>query len=311
VLHAYGDPSYGTFADPEPAAGELRLEVRAAGLNHLDLAIASGRFYARTPALPSVVGIDGVGVDRDGRRVYFDEPVAPFGSLAELVLVRADGVLPVDDAVDDRTAAALGNAGVAAMLALTRHGRLAPGERVLVLGGTGAVGQLAVQVARELGASRVVGVGRDAARLARLRDLGADATLTLDEAADPELVREAAGGPVDVVVDTLWGQPMLDALPATALGARLVQLGQKAGAVAAVPAAALRARLLTVIGSSGVLEPHAARAEAYARLMALARTGALQVATEAVPLSRVEEAWARQRAGAPTKLVVVPDALPG
>lgn len=311
MLQAFGDPAYGTFRDPGPRAGEVRLDVRAAGLNHLDLAIASGRFYARTPELPSVAGCDGVGVGPDGRRWYFDEPVSPFGSLAERVLVRADDLMPVDDAVDDRTAAALGNAGIAAMLALTRLAPVTGGERVLVLGATGSVGQLAVQVARALGAGCVVGVGRDPHRLARLRGLGADATLTVDAASDPDAIRTAADGPVDVIVDTLWGSPVLCAIEAAAVGARLVQLGQKADPVAAVPAAALRARLLTVIGSSGVLEPRRARADAYGRLMALARSGALSVATEVVPLSAIEDAWRRQRAGAAAKLVVVPDALRG
>ena len=96
------------------------------------------------------------GVLEDGRRVFFDVTVSPYGSMAERALVPAGQLLEPDEGVDDAVAAALGNTGLAAYLALTWRARLRRGETVLVLGATGAVGTVAVQVARTLGAGRVV-----------------------------------------------------------------------------------------------------------------------------------------------------------
>src|SRR3954466_1087718 len=88
VLSAYGSPpQYGDFPEPQAGDGETVVTVEAAGVNHLDLGKASGTFYGGTPPLPWVVGTDGVGRLQDGRRVYFDASVAPFGAMAELTLV--------------------------------------------------------------------------------------------------------------------------------------------------------------------------------------------------------------------------------
>ena len=92
----------------------------------------------------------------DGRRVYFDAPVAPYGSMAERAVASDDALFDIDDGIDDATAAALGNSGVGAWLAVAWRSRLRPGETVLVLGATGAVGSIAVQAAKQLGAGRVV-----------------------------------------------------------------------------------------------------------------------------------------------------------
>src|SRR5580704_8964670 len=87
VLREYGVPSPGEFEEPA-AAGPDRavLEVLAAGVNPVDVAIAAGRFYAGKPPLPSVAGREGVGT-LEGERVYFDAPIAPFGSMAERALI--------------------------------------------------------------------------------------------------------------------------------------------------------------------------------------------------------------------------------
>ena len=77
------------FADPGEAPGAVRVDVLAAGVHHLDLHKASGTFYTGPPPLPSVVGTDGVGRLTDGRRVYFDATVPPYGSMAERTLVSA------------------------------------------------------------------------------------------------------------------------------------------------------------------------------------------------------------------------------
>ena len=149
-------PRFGDFAEPEPSKGQIVVEVAAAGVHHLDLAKASGSFYLGPPAVPCVVGSDGVGRTADGRRVFFDAPVAPYGSWAQRALISAAALMEVADEVDDVTAAALGNTGLAAWLALSWRARLQPGESVLVLGATGAVGSVAVQAAKAQGASYVI-----------------------------------------------------------------------------------------------------------------------------------------------------------
>jgi NADPH2:quinone reductase len=307
VLRALGTPVVDEFPEPAPRAGAVVLNVLAAGINHLDVSKAAGTFYGGPAALPVVVGSDGVGRLADGRRAYFDAAVTPYGALAQRTLVPADALLPVPDAVDAVTAAALGNAGLAAMVALVWRARVQPGERVIVLGATGAVGRLAIQIAREEGAGRIVAAGRDPQRLDGLRALGADALV--DVRADDglaERIEQAADGGVDVIIDLLWGRPALATMQAAAVGARLVQIGARSDAEIALPAASLRSRRLTLHGTAGFLEPRAVRADAYARLCDLAVAGRLDVDLERVALDDVPAAWERQRGGPERKLVVTP-----
>ena len=298
VLTEYGVPRYGEFPDPD---GDV-VDVLAAGLNGVDLLIASGTHYFSPKQLPVVAGIDGVGRTADGRRVYFSRPPAPYGSMAERVPL-PPVTLPVPDGVSDPVAAALGNAGLAAWMPLSDSGRLAAGETVLVLGATGVVGRLAVQAARLLGAGTVIAAGRDTDRLAELRPLGADRTVALGQDDLAAAVR-AAGG-VDVIVDYLWGQPAATALTAGKPGVRLVHVGDRAGPDAPVPGALLRSLGATISGFLPVWSGPEAISTAYRRLCEAAAAGQLDVPTESVPLADVARAWARY----PTtrhKLVLIP-----
>lgn len=307
VLYQLGIPHYGEFDDPVPGDGEAVVEVAAAGLNHVDLARASGGFYLGPPPIPSVVGSDGVGTLDGGRRVYFDEPVVPYGSMAERTLVRSEAVMDVPDGLDDAIAAAIGNSGLAAWLALTWRAPLQRGESVLVLGATGTVGQIAAQAARLLGAGRVVAAGRDGPRLQRARELGADALVDLSVAEEiPAAMREAAGDGFDLIVDPLWGRPALAAMHAAARGARVVQIGQSAGQELDVPAPLVRGRFLTILGHAAFHAPIEIRARAYGDMARHAARGDLTVDVERVPLPEIEAAWKRQALGPQRKLVIVP-----
>ena len=308
VLHAYdAPPRYGDFAEPEAHGTHAVVEVAAAGVNHVDLLKASGRFYTGPPPIPSVVGSDGVGRLADGRRVFFDSIVAPYGSIAERALVPVNALIDVPDGVDDTVAAVMGNAGLAAWLSLTRRAALAPGETVLVLGATGAVGTIAVQAAKVLGAGRVVAAARAGERLEALRRRGADTTVALEEGGDlTSAIRDAAGGPVDVTIDLLWGPFALAAMPAAAHRARHIQLGQLGGLTIELPAPAVRAAPLDLLGFAVFHEPVEARRTAYAELAGHIIAGEISVDLEPLPLSEIATAWARQRAGAQTKLVLTP-----
>ena len=313
VLEEHGStPRVAEFADPQATGEHVVVEVRAAGLHHLDLHKATGTFYTGPPPLPSVVGTDGVGVLPDGRRVFFDVTVSPFGSMAERALVPAGQLLEPDAGVDDAVAAALGNTGLAAYMALTWRARMQRGETVLVLGATGAVGSVAVQVARTLGAGRVVAAALADERLTALTGRGADAVVELDRVGDVRAaIREAADGDVDVTIDTLWGAPALAALQACARFARHVQIGQLAGTELVLPAPIIRSASIAVLGFNVGHPSVDARRDGYQALTALAARGEVTVDVERVPLEEVGTAWERQRraAGGP-KLVVVPDPSP-
>jgi NADPH:quinone reductase-like Zn-dependent oxidoreductase len=307
VVDAFGTPKLGTFRAPEDAEGQLVLDVTAAGVNHVDLAKTAGAFYRPLPPFPWIAGTDGVGVTADRRRVYFEECVSPFGSMAERTLVAEDAVFEVPDSVPGEVAAALGNAGLASWLSLHWAGKLRSGDRVLVLGATGAVGSLAVQLARLAGAKTVIAAGRSPTRLERALDLGADAVVELDPAGSfAERLEAAAHDGVDIVVDPLWGEPALAALAAAREGCRHVQLGHICGLSVSLPAIALRAKHVSLIGFAVFHAPGELRRRAYSELTMLAAQGELRVDVEAIPLAEVERAWQLQREGAGRKLVVVP-----
>lgn len=311
VLQQYGTPAYGEFPEPEAGDGQVVVEVAVAGVNPVDVAMAAGRYFTGKPPLPFVPGQEGVGVVAGTqRRVYFDRPVPPHGSMAQRAVALEAALMDVPDGLDDGLAVALGIAGLAAWLPLTWRAQLQAGETVLVLGATGTVGQIAVQAARLLGAARVVAAGRDVAGLERASALGADATVPLaDDAGAQELTdafREAAGGDVDVVIDPLWGVPAVGALGALAVHGRLIQIGQSAGAEAAVPSAFVRGRMAEIRGFVSFLVSDEVRREGYEALAAHAAAGRIQVELERIPLADVQRAWELQQRGAHRKLVLVP-----
>ncbi len=306
VVHEYGVPSEGEFQEPAAGPGQAVVDVLAAGLNPVDVAICAGRFYAGKPPLPFVAGREGVGM-LGGERVYFDAPILPFGSMAERALIDPSATYPVPDGVRDGVAVALGIAGLAAWLSLTWRAQLREGEHVLVLAASGVVGQIAVQAAKLLGAGRVVAVARSVEGLERTLELGADAAVRLDGSEDlPAALAEAAQGRIDVVLDPLFGAPFTAAVNAASFGARIVQLGQGAGAEATISSAAVRGKLLTIMGHSNGAAPPDVKREAYARLAQAADAGELTVAVDPMALHQVGEAWARLAAGRHHKIVLVP-----
>jgi NADPH:quinone reductase-like Zn-dependent oxidoreductase len=307
VLRAVGGPpEFGEFAEPTAGPGQVLVDVTASGVHHIVLGRASGAFGA--PALPSVPGTDGVGRTTDGRRVFFDGAVAPYGSWAERTVVSESDVLEPADGLDDVTAAALGNTGLAAWLGLSWRAALRAGESVLVLGATGAVGTVATQAARALGAGLVVAADQASDRLELSADRGAHAIVELasgDRLAE-DLHRATDGRGFDVIIDPVWGAPALAAMKAAARGARHIQIGNAAGATMELPAGIVRAGRLDIRGFSVFDAPLELRQQAYRALTERAVDGLITIDVEAVPLADVARAWERQRSGPATKLVLVP-----
>ncbi len=296
VLEAIGQPPrVRDFPDP---VGDDVVSVMLAGCNPVDLALASGEMS--TPEVPKVVGKEGVGVAADGSRVYFDSPPAPYGSWAERTRVDPEKAYPVPDGLSDDLAVAMGIAGLAAWLPLTRHADVSAGQSVLVLGATGVVGAIAIQAARILGAGLVVGAGRDAEALAEIELLGADATVQLGGDDDAAALRAEAGDGFDVVVDLVYGDPFLAALDATAVDATLITVGQGAGGAPAVPFRKLMGR--SHVGHLNDLMPPRLLRQAYDELTSLAADGRIQVETTRYHLENAGAAWQAQADGPHVKI---------
>ena len=308
VLHAHGAvPEVGEFRDPVAEPGATVLEILAAAMNPVDVRIASGAYPLERYEPPYVAGKEGVGRRDDGGRVYFDRSREPFGAFAERTLIDAGTGYPVPDGLDPALAVCLGVSGLAAWLGLEWRGRLAPGETVLVLGASGVVGQIAVQVAKLLGAGRVVAAARDEATLQRAADLGADALVPLGQDELVAAFREAAGGDgYDLVLDPLWGEPALAAMGAVKRFGRVVQLGQSAAAEVSLPSAAVRNTPLELIGHTNYAADEGRKAAAFAQLAAHALEGAIRVEIERLALDDVPDAWQRAGSSPHAKLVFVP-----
>lgn len=293
-------PSCEDVPEPSPSPGEVVVEVTAAALHPRVRAEAAGSHYSSSDApMPRVAGIDGVGIDPQGHRVFFLRAHHEHGTMAERISVPADALIPLPDGVDDATAAAVLNPAMSSWLALAARAHLQPGESVLVLGATGAAGSTAVQIARLLGATRVVAVGRDPRALAALGALGCDAVVRLG--ADTRSVAVEIGaqaGDVDVVVDYLWGDPSLHALQAItgarsdpARPLRWVNVGAAAGDDIVLPGSALRQMAVTVLGS-GTGSLTAAAITAQVRALAAHLPVITPTLTPVLtPLNQVNRAW--------------------
>lgn len=308
VFEAGKAPVFADFERPVAQAGEELIAVKAAALTHFTKSRASGSHYSSESALPAIAGSDGVGVTQDGRRVYFILPRAPFGAMAETACVRSGFCIPVPEDIDDVTAAALANPGMSAWAALVYRAQIKQGETVLINGATGIAGRLAVQLAKHLGAAKVIATARDAVALESLRSMGADVVIPfqLDGSGGSDgsgasrfaaaLEAQCKEG-VDVVVDYLWGtsaetiivtiaRSVEDARPV-----RFVQVGSSSGGEITLPSAALRSSAIVLMGSGIKSVSLPDLLAAVGHVFAAAAPASLKIATRALPLSDVQTAW--------------------
>lgn len=293
-------PVYGNFEDPTPSDGLIVIHVAASALSNATRARAAGSHYSATGGFPLVPGIDGVGRDDAGRRLAFLLPKAPFGGMAEQTLVPNALCLPVPDGVSDVLTAAIINPGQSPIGALRVRAGLQDGETVLINGATGTTGQVAVQVAKHLGAGRVIATGRDAVALARLQELGADHTIDLnleaEEVADA-LTGYFSGGRIDVVLDYLSGGPTETVLAAAAQGhkgaepIRYVIAGSAAGPTTSIPTSVLGSTSIVVMGSGigAVRVPEIMQSVSHA--LQIASETELHIDVHEVPLPDIQHAW--------------------
>jgi NADPH:quinone reductase-like Zn-dependent oxidoreductase len=301
VLNAGQTPIYGDFDEPTGSDDETRVAVTAAAISQVVKSRASGTHYSSGGQLPFVVGIDGVGRLEDGRRVYFVLPHAPYGSMAEVAVVKSAQCVALPDELDDITAAAIANPGMSSWAAYTERAKLVRGETVLVNGATGTAGRLAVQIARHLGAGKVIATGRDADALKSVAALGADVTIPLieDQAALEQTFKEQFAGGIDVVIDYLWGRSAERLLIAgtkagkDAVPIRFVQVGSASGSDITLPSAVLRSSAILLMGSGIGSVPLDRFVHAVSELLQATVPAGFAIAAHAVPLWEVEQAWPR------------------
>lgn len=310
-------PTARDHPDPSPGEGEALIEVTAAPITPLDVLCATGTSYFGAQPLPYVPGVQGVGRVVEAASVSRNTPVwfpstagmqPGDGSMAEFAVAPEAALVPVPDHVEDTLVAALGLSAVAAWMALTWRAELREGEQVLVLGGGGVVGQVAVQLARRLGARRVVAACRSEAAQARAAARGADVVVPLRDGEEAtaltERLAEAMDGPVDVVIDPLFGVPATAAAPLLGSAGRLVNLGSSAGESATFGSAHLRSHTASILGYTNNDISVEQRRDALLAVLREAETG-LTVDHDVLPLSDVAAGWSAQAAGTAARRIVL------
>lgn len=310
VLHQFGEaPRYSDFPDPVPQETQQVIHVKAASIKNLDKMRAKGTHYDNHAALPVVVGVDGVGVLGDGTRVYTSSPT---GMMAEKALIVKQMAVPVPDGLDDVTAAALPNPAISAWLSLDFKAQLKKGDTVFILGATGITGHMAVQIAKYLGAGKIIAAGRNKEMLEQSRTLGADVTVQLNQPEEDlkkQLQQLHKESHFDCVIDYLWGRPaelVLDILTGHDLGkeskrTRFVHVGEMAGSSVNLKGATLRSSWIEIVGQGGGGVPKEIMikigTEYLPKIFVMAAKGELKIDVEAVALKDVEEAWKRDGGG--------------
>jgi NADPH:quinone reductase-like Zn-dependent oxidoreductase len=309
-------PRYEDFVLPIPSGEHEELvHVLASGLHPRVRSQANGSHYTATDELPLIPGIDGVGRRSDGSLVYFILPDTVYGAMAEQTVIDSRRSIPLPSGADPIMLAAAMNPGMSSWVALELRVGFTIGQSVLILGATGSAGQLAIQIAKHLGARTVLAAGRGADKLAALAGLGADETIDL--AADPDLVTHdltTKAGDVDVVLDYLWGKPAESAIMPLLTGradrTRLiswVQIGAVAGASMSIPSAALRQANIHFLGSGQGSVSAAGILSTLPRLAAEIDNGSFSINAGAKPLADVESIWNAPTAGPTERIVLTPE----
>ena len=231
VIEKYGSAEELILKDlpvPEPEKGEIRVRVRACGLNPVDFKIRQGHleelFPVKFPWIPGgdVAGVvDKVGDDvshlKQGDRVFFAAPLDKNGGYAEYCTVDAGSVVTIPSRLSFEEAATLPVAGLTSVQALRDFGQVKPGHKVLIHAGAGGVGTLAIQYAKALGAEVYTTASEGNAEY--VRSLGADVVINYREQNFVEICQQAGG--MDVVLESLGGLFYPESIKATKSGGRV------------------------------------------------------------------------------------------
>jgi NADPH:quinone reductase-like Zn-dependent oxidoreductase len=309
-------PEYSEFAEPLVEEGRELVDLVAAGIHPLVRSLAAGRHYGSTNSWPLIPGVDAVARSAANDLIYTGFVQPPYGTLAERMAVPATMGIPLPPGAEPVQIAGGLNPGLSSWLPLrARADEIGELGTVLILGVTGMAGSLALQNARILGATQVVGMGRNRAGLQRAATRGAK-TVVLSEDLDGDadaLIVALNGSAPSIVLDFLWGVAAEAAF--AALGRRgleedraniaYVQIGAMAGPQASLPAALLRSRRIRISGSgagSASIADVMTQIPVYMRLIADHK---VDVPIRTYPLSSISQAWTASTDG-PCRTVIVP-----
>jgi NADPH2:quinone reductase len=281
--------------------GAHRIKVLYAGLQPTDVLRVKGIY--KNPPFPHIIGGEGVGLLPDGQRVYFAHSVPTSGAFCEETIVLAEEVWPIPADADAAQVIALGLAGIGALIPL-EEAQIRPGERVLILGATGPVGQIGCLVARRLGAGVIVGAAREAARLEPMQAKGLIDEVVVLGAGDDDAALQARAGEAgyNVVLDPLFGPPAEAAFRASAEGVRFMSIGTRAARTMTLTLTELRRR--SHIGVDTGIRSPAERQAAFDRLLGYALEGGWQIDTIEFALEDTPAAWAAQSGSPGAKIVI-------
>jgi NADPH:quinone reductase-like Zn-dependent oxidoreductase len=290
-------PRYEDFTLPATTGSdEIIVDIVAAGLHPRVRSGAAGLHYADEKVLPMIPGVDAVARLPDGKLVYCVVHDTPFGTMAEQAAVNPRRCVALPDDCDAALIAAAMNPGMSSWIALRQRVRIQSGQSVFVLGATGNAGQMAIQIARLLGAGRVIGAGREISRLAAS---GADEIVPLADERDAVMAALGkAAGEADIVLDYLWSEPAAMAMQAVLQGRRdrskpldWIQIGAITGPTMSLPSEWLRSTNLRIMGSGqGSVSTKAIVAELPHLIEALLG-GDIPVDVQRLPLADVERCW--------------------
>jgi NADPH:quinone reductase-like Zn-dependent oxidoreductase len=221
--------------------------------------------------------------------------------MAERTVVSRSQYVEAPDVVDDITLAAIADPGMSAWVALESRAKLVQGETVLVNGATGSAGTMAVQIAKYLGAKKVIATGRNQQSLRTLLSIGADEVIPLEDDSNPPeaAFRKQFEQGVDIVLDYLWGpsaeQIMTAASTQRAMTpVRFVQVGTASAPNITLPGTMLRSSAIQIMGSGIGSVAFEDIMAIISKLMHVAPVVGLKITTKALPLYRIGEMWSME-----------------
>lgn len=240
---------------PVPGPTELLVRVCAAGMNRADLVLPKVHFTAQgTAALVAGYEMSGtvVAMGKECRGIAVgDRVMAPTrAAFAEQCLVDHRLAMQVPESMELATAAALPAWYVTAHNALTALGQLQRGESVLIQGATSGVGIAAAQMAKLLGAGRIIGVSRSKARWERLRALGFDSLIVAEDGWPDRIKAETAGQGVNLIIDLVGGSALPGNIQSAAIAGRMVAVGRMGGEKAVLDLDVVAFKRLTIRGAT-------------------------------------------------------------
>jgi NADPH2:quinone reductase len=251
VVESFGGPEVLKIREaprPSAMAGETLIQVTRAGVNYTDLGRRERGWRFPAQPLPIIPGLEVAGRRlSDGARVVGLLPTG-IGGYAEYAAVRDELTVPIPDGVDDAAALAVLVQGLTAWHVVVSAARVRDGETVAVTAAAGGVGSLAIQIARLQGAVRVIAVASSEEKRRLTLELGADAAIDGTPDGFTERLLAANGAPLDVVLESIGGPVVDQALKALSHGGRLVAYGQASGASNIVSLDDLMDRSIGVIG---------------------------------------------------------------